>query len=208
MVTSRGAVGALTITATGVSAHTTAAEGRSAVALLAPLVAQLEGLSDRENGIIVTVGVFAGGGARQVVPDRAHMLVDLRAPSAQTADTLLHDVEAVVAAAGPDVQLSGGFTRPAFAATGASRSLYAAAADLAAGLGTTVFEVHEQGGSDVSFAGALGVPSLDGLGPITHDPCSRREQVEVASIATRGALLAGLLDQIARRGAPAGWEPA
>ena len=50
-----------------------------------------------------------------------------------------------------------------------------------------------RGGSDGSFAARLGVPTLDGLGPITHETCSRREWVEVPSIVTRGAVLAGLM---------------
>jgi glutamate carboxypeptidase len=37
---------------------------------------------------------------------------------------------------------------------------------------------------------------LDGLGPIVHDTCSRRERVEVASITTRGALFAALIEAI------------
>ena len=68
VVVARGAVGALRISAEGVSAHTTAAGGRSAVSALAPLVHGLEALSDRDAGVIVTVGTFTGGTARQVTP--------------------------------------------------------------------------------------------------------------------------------------------
>jgi glutamate carboxypeptidase len=56
---------------------------------------------------------------------------------------------------------------------------------------------RERGGSDGSFAAGLGIPTLDGMGPICHDTCSRREVVEVPSIAQRGALFAGIIAAVA-----------
>jgi glutamate carboxypeptidase len=192
----RGAVGALQLTATGRSAHAAGHEGTgaSAVAALAPLVAELERLSDPGQGRLVTVGVFRGGVARQVVPDHAELLIDLRAPTASAGDELLAGIESVVAAATPGevrLALSGGVTRPAFPRT-ASASLYARAIEHAAGLGIPVAPVASRGGSDASFAAALGLPTLDGLGPVCHDSCARGERIEVSSLATRGALM-GLL---------------
>ncbi|MEO8715806.1 MAG: M20/M25/M40 family metallo-hydrolase, partial [Acetobacteraceae bacterium] len=61
-------------------------------------------------------------------------------------------------------------------------------------------EVVSAGGSDGSFAAALGVPTLDGLGPICHESCSRRERVEVDSIVPRGVLFAGLVRAIGSEG--------
>ncbi len=195
VVVARGAVGAVRISAKGVSAHTTAVGGRSAISALAPLVHELEGLSDRDAGVIVTVGTFTGGTARQVTPDHAEMEVDLRAPSAQSADRLMAAVRSRVDAAG--LALSGGLTRPAFEPGAASRRLYDVVAAASTSVGLPVHEVRERGGSDASFAGALGIPTLDGLGPITHDSCSRDERVEIQSLVTRGAVLARLLQAIA-----------
>jgi putative aminopeptidase FrvX len=53
--------------------------------------------------------------------------------------------------------------------------------------------VAERGGSDASFAGALGVVTLDGLGPPCHDSCSRSESVEADDITAWGALLCDLV---------------
>jgi glutamate carboxypeptidase len=198
VVVARGAVGTVRISAEGVSAHTTAVGGSSAISALAPLVHELEGLSDREAGVIVTVGTFTGGTARQVTPDHAEMEVDLRAPSQQSADRLMAAVRSRVDAAG--LALSGGFTRPAFEPGAASRRLYDVVAAASASVGLPVHEVRERGGSDASFAGALGIPTLDGLGPITHDSCSRDERVEIQSLVSRGAVLARLLQAIAEEG--------
>lgn len=192
IVTARGAVGAVIVRARGVSAHTTEPDPVSAISALAPLVAALEALSDRAVGTIVTVGILRGGSARQVVPDHAELHLDLRAADTSAADALLARVREIVAAAPGDVALEGGWRRPPYTAA-ANAALYARAADASAAVGLGAFEVHERGGSDVSFAGALGVPCLDSLGPITHESCSRRERVEIASIAARGAVLATLL---------------
>jgi glutamate carboxypeptidase len=202
----RGAVGALRLTATGRTAHAAGHEGvgASAVAALAPLVTELEQLSRPEQGKLVTVGVFRGGVARQVVPDHAELLIDLRAPSAAAGDDLLAGIEAVLATAATGevrLSLSGGVTRPAFPRA-ASEWLYARAVEHAARLGITVTPIASRGGSDASFAAALGLPTLDGLGPICHDSCARGERIEISSLATRGALMGLLIADLGDPGAP------
>jgi glutamate carboxypeptidase len=171
------------------------------VAALALLVAELERCSRPAEGARAMVGVFRGGVARQVVPGEAELHLDLRAPDAQSADTLLARVRDRVAAASTDavgLELRGGFTRPAFAVT-ASDDLWVLAAARAAELGIPLRRVTSRGGSDASFAAALGVPTIDGLGPICRGSCARGERIEIASLADRGALLAGLLADLAAR---------
>jgi glutamate carboxypeptidase len=196
VVVARGAVGALRVTARGRSAHCAAheGEGASAVASLAPLVAELEACGRPEDGVRVSVGVFRGGSARQVVPDAAELLVDLRAPGAEAADELLERVRAVVGRAGGggvEVELHGGVTRPAFEED-VSAPVWALARARAEELSIPLVAERTRGGADASFAAALGVPTLDGLGPICHDSCSRDERIEISSLADRGALLAAL----------------
>jgi glutamate carboxypeptidase len=73
------------------------------------------------------------------------------------------------------------------------------AADRASELGLALTPVTSRGGSDASFAAALGVPTLDGLGPICHDSCAPAERIEVASLADRAALMACLIIDLAAR---------
>jgi glutamate carboxypeptidase len=204
MVVGRGAVGAFYINATGITAHVGSAreKGASAVAALAALVAPLEALGDPANGLCATVGILRGGDARQVVPGSAEMHLDLRAPDDAAGEKLLEEVRAIAARppADPRVTIAfrGGFTRPAFPTHQGTRVLYAKAEEFCATLGIPVHQLVSRGGSDGSFAARLGVPTLDGLGPITHETCSRREWVEVPSIVTRGAVLAGLMASAGR----------
>jgi len=181
VVVARGAVGAVYVTARGRTAHCAAHEdeGASAVAALAPLVAALESCS--RGSARVSVGVFRGGTARQVVPDEAELHVDLRAPDATAADELLDRVReavALVRAPGVSVELRGGWTRPPFEEDRSARLLGLAAAR-AAELDLPLVPERSRGGSDASFAAALGVETLDGLGPICHDSCARDERIEI-----------------------------
>ncbi|WP_187830464.1 M20/M25/M40 family metallo-hydrolase [Siccirubricoccus phaeus] len=198
-VIGRGAVGAFYIRASGVTAHCGAAReaGASALAALAPMVAEIEALADFAAGSYATCGILRAGAARQVVPGEAELHVDLRAPDDATAESLLAAVRAIATRPPADprvvVEVSGGFTRPAFPTLPGGQRLYDRAAGFAAALGAPIFPLVSRGGSDGSFAARLGVPTLDGLGPVGHEICSRREWVEVSSIPARGAILAGLM---------------
>lgn len=200
--TSRGAVGAFYVEATGKTAHAAAnyLKGASAVRPLAVLVPQLEALTDLDAGTIVNVGIFQGGDARQVVPGFAKLHVDMRARTPAAADALLAQVEALVATvATPQVPvvLKGGWTRPAWAKSPETQRLFDIVVAAAAEVETPCFELtNVAGGSDASFCGALGVPTIDGLGPICNDICSRDETIVVGSLVGRGAVFATLLAQL------------
>jgi glutamate carboxypeptidase len=203
VVIGRGAVGAVYVEAKGISAHCGSAwdKGASAVKALAGLVGELEALTQFDKEIIASVGILRGGAARQVVPHEAELHLDLRAPDDVSAADLLDKVKAILAGppADPRVTISvrGGFTRPAFPTRAGTKALYAIAEEICRDLQAPLFEVRSRGGSDGSFAAGLGVPTLDGMGPICHETCSRREVVEVPSIAQRGALFAGIIAAVA-----------
>jgi len=62
------------------------------------------------------------------------------------------------------------------------------------------FELHDAatgGASDANTTAGLGVPTLDGVGPVGGLDHSPDEYLEVASIGPRITMLAGLLQRIA-----------
>lgn len=200
--TSRGAVGAFYVEAKGQTAHAAAnyLKGASAIRPLATLVPQIEALTDLEAGTIVNVGIFQGGDARQVIPGHATLHVDMRARTPAAAQALQQEVERLVASVATDrvsVALTGGWTRPAWARSDETAALYAIVDAAAKEINAPCFELTNiSGGSDASFCGALGVPTIDGLGPICNDICSRDETIVVASLVDRGAIFSVLLSQL------------
>ncbi|NKR98702.1 M20/M25/M40 family metallo-hydrolase [Rhodococcus hoagii] len=200
VIVSRGAVGAMIITAHGRTAHCTDDTGASALHALAPLVEELESLTDRARRTLCSVGILRGGTARQVVPDRAELHVDLRAPDDETGAALVAEVRRRAearAGGGVTVEISGGITRPALPRA-VTDPVYALAEDLAAAAGLAMRRIDEMGGSDASLVGQFAPFALDGLGPTAFDQCSRAETVVRDSVVPRTALLAALIGHAGR----------
>ncbi|MDH2348369.1 M20/M25/M40 family metallo-hydrolase [Bradyrhizobium sp. SSUT77] len=207
LVVGRGAIGHLRVDAFGITTHVgnNKKAGASALSVLARLVTRLEGLSDDERGVSVSVGLMQGGEARQVMPAVAWFDADLRARNKEATEALIDDIERCIseelASSDRRVTIKHSIRmRPPFEEGDGSRFLLKLAEDTGAALAIEMFPAFSGGGSDASYAASVGTPTLDGLGPITHEMCSRRERTEVSSIAEQGALLAGI---IKRQSAPA-----
>jgi glutamate carboxypeptidase len=71
--------------------------------------------------------------------------------------------------------------------------LYHRAQALAAELGFSLDEAATGGASDGNFTSALRIPTLDGMGAVGEGAHARHESIVVEHLATRTALLAGML---------------
>ncbi|PYV45544.1 MAG: hypothetical protein DMG06_01945 [Acidobacteria bacterium] len=71
--------------------------------------------------------------------------------------------------------------------------IFKRARSLAAEIGIDLQEGSTGGASDGCFTAALGVPTLDGLGPDGAGPHALHEHVLIASLASRAALLTQLV---------------
>jgi glutamate carboxypeptidase len=198
--TSRKGVGEFTLEVGGVAAHAGIDPGKgvSAVHELAQMVNALAPLNDLARGTSVNVGVIEGGTRSNVIAERARAIVDVRVPSADERQR----VDAFVRALQPKnpratLAISGGIDRPPFERTAAVVGLYELAREVAKGLGQELAEGGTGGGSDGNFTGALGVPTLDGLGAIGDGAHAVHEHVEMASLSWRTALVAGLIARLA-----------
>lgn len=206
LVIGRGAIGHLRVDATGVTTHVgnNKKAGASALSVLARLVTRLESLSQDEQGVSVSVGLMQAGEARQIMPASAWFDADLRARDSKLKDALLQDIERIIAdelaSSDPRVKLDYSIRmRPPFEEGEGSHYLYGLAQETAAALGFSVMPVFSGGGSDASYSAIVGTPTLDGLGPITHEMCSRRERTELSSVAEHGALIAGIITRLAKK---------
>lgn len=202
ITTSRHAVGVLEIEVRGRTAHAARGDGGiSAIHELGHKIARLHGLTDRAAGRSVNVGVVRGGSARQVVADDGYALVDLRARSREVAAGLEAAIREIVerstvAEATAALRLT--WTRPPAERTEGNARLFRLAQEVGRGLGLELAETASYGGSDGNFTTALGVPTLDAMGPPCGRICSRDEYIVVDEFPRRAALLAGVLVRLSR----------
>jgi glutamate carboxypeptidase len=94
---------------------------------------------------------------------------------------------------GTRLELTGGIDRPPLERTGGVLRLYNEAKQVAAALGRELAEGGAGGGSDGNFTAALGVPTLDGLGPSGDGAHALHEHVVLSDLTWRAALIAGLI---------------
>src|SRR6185295_12407832 len=99
----------------------------------------------------------------------------------------------------PRVKLtwSGGLHYPPLERSPAVVSVYEKAAQVASELGLPLSGVASGGASEASFAGALGRPTLDGLGGDGDGAHAEDENVLLSSLPERAALAAGLIARLA-----------
>jgi glutamate carboxypeptidase len=96
---------------------------------------------------------------------------------------------------GATLRTTGGWNRPPLERT-ATAELFAKTQTIGRKLGLALEEGSTGGGSDGNFTGALGVPTLDGLGVPGHGAHADHEHIEVDQIAGRAALLVAMLAEL------------
>jgi glutamate carboxypeptidase len=201
IITRRKGTGAVTATAHGVAAHAgnQHAEGKNAIWALSRFIDGAQGLTDYARGVTVNVGKITGGQGKNTVPDRADAWLDLRFCTVTDAEALLaavHETARAAAASVPGtrIELDGGIARFPLERTPESHALfleYAASAQ-ASGLGGEEASLIG-GGSDASTSSAMGIPSIDGLGPRGKGFHTKDEQIEVRSLVPKAQALARFL---------------
>jgi glutamate carboxypeptidase len=194
--TARKGVGTAELIVTGRAAHAgiDPSAGVNAVHELALQIARLMKMNDRRRGITVQATVIAGGTASNVVPEHARAKVDVRyshLADAPKIDRKLHGLRPILK--GAQIEVRGGVNRPPLERTHGVVKLFHHARELMREMRLGLDEASTGGGSDGNFTGALGVPTLDGLGAVGNGAHSLSEHVVIRSLPERAALLAGLL---------------
>jgi glutamate carboxypeptidase len=176
-------------------------KGRSAILAAADLVTRLHALNGRWPGVTVNVGVIAGGTRPNVVAERCELEVDVRASARED----LEAAEATIRSLADELAVPDTTARLETMARWwpmekleRSARLVEHAATLAERLGFEVRDAGTGGASDANTTAGMGIPSLDGLGPIGGNDHAPSEYLEVDSIVPRTALLAALIVAIGR----------
>jgi glutamate carboxypeptidase len=203
IVSSRKGILDLRLTVHGRAAHAGVEpeKGRSAIVEAARLVREATALNGRWPGVTVNVGVIAGGTRPNVVAESCSLEIDVRSPtrldleSAEAAITALCATPSV-----PDTTIETAIMGRHWPMEKLERSgrLVDHARAVAERLGFELNDAATGGASDANTTAGIGIPTLDGLGPIGGNDHAPSEYLEIDSIVPRTTLLAGLMLAIAR----------
>jgi glutamate carboxypeptidase len=185
---------------TGKPAHAGAyhAKGRSAIREMAQQVLAVEAMTDYERTITLNVGTISGGTHENMVPIASKACIYVLVPNAE-AEAEVRGRLLGLKPHDPDVKLDVtlGLYRPSYVKTPAIQRLYDHAAGLLTGCAwPAAGERVAGGGSDGNFTGALGVPTLDGLGVIGDGPHTHYEHIEISCLLPRTRFWVRLLETL------------
>jgi len=195
LITGRWAFQRFVVRARGRPAHAgaTLESGRSAIREIAEQIVRIEEMSDRERNVTLAVGIVSGGKFVNVVPAMCEAEVLAVTPTQADFDR----VRAAMTSLEPRIdgtrlEVEPGPVRPLFSSSPRGLELYEHARSLAREVGFDPGHGEVGGGSDGNFTGALGVPTLDGLGPCGGGFHTQEEHVLASSLVPRARLLAEL----------------
>lgn len=198
--TERKGSGSFVMRAAGRSSHAGAdlSRGANAIVELAHQTLALSALTDTTRGVSANVGVVRGGLRSNVVPDFAELEVDFRFRTLADGQQMESAIRGLLAL-NPEVALTceGGVHYPPLERTPAVVQVFETARAIAESMGLNLLEVATGGASEASFAAALGVPTLDGLGGDGDHAHGEEEHVVLSSLPERAALAAGLIRSLA-----------
>jgi glutamate carboxypeptidase len=196
--TSRRGSTRLRLHVTGRAAHAAVDPGAGVPAideLVDQLLAVRAVLADHP-GVLANVGTVRGGTRTNVVAAEAEAEIGLRfVTTAEEEQVLARLLAPVPVRPGARVRVEVLSRRPAWS-PGTSDDLLAKVAREAEAIGRQITGTAAPGAADTNLTGALGVPTLDGLGPLGGGAHAVTEHVRVPTIAERAALLARVLHRV------------
>lgn len=205
--------GAVKIARKGVSIYQLAIHGKEAHAGLEPerglnttvemgaLIGDLVGLQDADLGTTVTPTKASSGVTGNTIPSEALLHVDVRAWSQDELDRVDDAIRArVPRIVGTEMIVHGGINRPPLDPHTSTR-LVELAREAAVEVGMSpLVTASVGGGSDANFCGALGIPTLDGVGACGEGAHARHEWVDVPNISLRARWLSRTWELVVGRG--------
>lgn len=176
-------------------------KGRSAILEAAHKTLALTALNGRWPGVTVNVGVIAGGTRPNVIAEHCELEIDLRSPGMADMEAAESEIMTIsMRSTVPDVVTvvhRRHSWRPMEKGV-ATAALASSAHEIAQRLGFELHDAATGGASDANTTSEMGVPTLDGLGPVGGDDHAPGEYTEIDSIVPRTVLLAALLLTAAR----------
>ncbi|MCQ3804260.1 MAG: M20/M25/M40 family metallo-hydrolase [bacterium] len=201
LMSGRGHIGVGRLTVRGRESHTGSAhaQGRNALDGLARLIVGFNRLTNEEQGTYITVTMAQAGRRRSVTPAHASAVVDIRTRGPDYWDAVVRRMHSLV----PNVEEDCGVTvellthnhRPGVQPNERTEILLSIAEKVGEDLSIKIDAFESAAAGSVSFR-SPSTATLDGLGPVGGDLMTRNEHVQVDSLVSRAALLAGIISQL------------
>lgn len=166
-------------------------QGINSIIEFAQQALELNKLNDLKNGTSVSLTMVNGGSATNVIPAHTEATIDTRMMTVKVweeLDKTLNSLQPFIP--GAKISVKQHHARPPMERMPA---VVDQVKRIGEHYGITVREDGSGGGSDGNFTAAMGIPTLDGLGPQGDGLHALHEQVVISSLPTRAVLLAGIL---------------
>ncbi|MCG8538318.1 MAG: M20 family metallopeptidase [Clostridia bacterium] len=198
LVLQRKGLGAYDIKFHGIAAHAGVEpqKGASAITEMGRWIVELNILNNYKAGTTVNVGIASGGTARNVVAEEAKIQVDLRfkeIAEMNGIDKAIEDLISNPIIKGVKVDVNKLGMRPPMNPMDTTMKIWSIIKEIGHELGIELDWVATGGGSDANITASLGVPSIDGLGPIGGGAHGQSEYLEIDSIQPRLEVLKKLI---------------
>jgi glutamate carboxypeptidase len=177
------------------------AEGRNAVMAAAEAALAINALNGKREGVTFNVGAIDGGGPVNVVPDRAVLRLNVRAPDNEGAAWAQAELARIAHAANKHdiaAHLHGGITRPPKPVTPKLAKMIGWTKQAGAALGLDLKFGPSGGVCEGNNLAAAGCPNIDTLGPCGGAIHSDQEFALIPSFAERAKLSFMLLSGFER----------
>lgn len=169
-------------------------QGINAIVELAQQVMKVNELNDLRNGTSVSVTMIDGGSAGNVIPAAASAYVDTRVLTVRALTGIKDGLNALQPhIPGAKVWVEEIHSREPMEHNDQMKRSYTQVKAIGEALGLTIREDGSGGGSDGNITAAMGIPTLDGLGPQGDGLHAVHEHVVINNMPQRAALIAAML---------------
>ncbi len=192
----------LTVTGRAEHAAFVGVDKASAIVELAHQILAIEALNDPAAGLLANVGTVVGGIGPNTVAPHAEAHLDFRfvhPDDGRELNTRLAEICGHPTVPGAACQLEILSGRPPMPANAPNQRLFRRIEQIARRLGMVIQPEFRSGVSDANDIADVGIPVIDGLGPIGAGDHSPREYMLKKSLPQRALLLASILADFAMR---------
>ncbi|WP_293698591.1 M20 family metallopeptidase [uncultured Agrococcus sp.] len=152
---------------------------------------------DLPSPVLANVGVISGGSRANVVPERASAEIGLRFVEPESENSVLSRLQALQPVReGATVEVDTLSSRPAWRASDGDRALAEAIARAGATVGQSIEGRPAAGAGDTNLIGALGIPTIDGFGPLGGGAHALDEHIVASTLRERVDLLTVVLQEL------------